>query len=123
MFEGAPVMRKPAFCHKAVRQVAQVAAGELYESLMSDNRLYEVWQKSNPGLTGKALESRFIAKNWGKCIEFACATMALMLRRPDISESVKAEIFEALKLDASIPIGRMAPGRAESLREGFIKDV
>ena|SRR5215471_1481642 len=86
-------------CHVGVMKVAQAAAGELYENVMSNNAYYEAWKKQNPGLSSKQLESRFIAKNWVKCIEIARATLVEMLRRPDISEDVKDGIMEILEGD------------------------
>lgn len=111
MWEGQ-VRRGRTACHKQVRDVAQAAAGELYEALMRDNEVFAEWQRQNPGLTRKALESRFIAKNWPKCIEFARGTLAHMLTRSDIDESVKDQILEVLILDNSVPIGRTPPTRA-----------
>ncbi len=102
-----------AACHKEIRSVAQAAAGELYDSLMSaSNELFLEWQRQNPGLSPKALESRFIAKNWPKCIDFARGTLAHMLTRPDISEDSKEHILEILILDNSVPVGRTPPSRA-----------
>lgn len=111
MWEGQ-VRRSQTACHKAIRDVAQAAAGELYESFMRENEVYAEWKRQNPGLTAKQLETRFIAKNWGKCIEFARATLAHMLTRPDIAESVKDNILEVLILDNSIPVGRTPPTRS-----------
>jgi len=80
-------------------KVAQAAAGELYENVMSNNAYYEAWKKQNPGLNAKQLESRFIAKNWQKCIEIARATLVEMLKRPDIGEDMKDGIMEILEGD------------------------
>lgn len=99
-----------AHCHKLVAKVAQEAAGELYETLMSCNELYEEWKRQNPGLTDKQLSSRFIAKNWGKCIPFARATLASMLRT-GLDETTKADIMEALVLDSTLIRGRQQPAR------------
>jgi hypothetical protein len=88
-----------------LRDVAQAAAGELYEVLMGDNLVRAEWQKQNPGLTEKQLTSRFVAKNWGKCLEFARATLALTLRQP-IDTKTKDAIMEALRLDNQLLRGR-----------------
>ena len=95
----------PAHCHKMIRSVAQAAAGELYETLMTDNLLYETWRKANPGLTPKQLESRFISRNWGRCIPFARATLATMLAK-GVDTATGEAIMEALTLDASLMRGR-----------------
>lgn len=111
--QGKGVSEMKAACHKEIRSVAQAAAGELYDSLMSaSNELFLEWQRQNPGLSSKALESRFIAKNWSKCIDFARGTLAHMLTRPDISEDSKEHILEVLILDNSVPVGRTPPSRA-----------
>jgi len=86
-------------CHVGIRKIAQEAAGELYESMMGNNEYYEAWKKQNPGLNAKQLESRFIAKNWVRCIDFARATLVEMLSRPDISEDMKEGIMEILEGD------------------------
>ena len=112
-FEGQQLRRpRLTFCHKEVRKVAQAACHELYDVLMQDNRLYEEWKRQNPELSPHTLETRFVAKNWPRCIEFARATLAHMLTRADINEKVKDQILEVLVLDASVPVGRTPPGRA-----------
>lgn len=94
-------------CHKLVRSIAQEACGNLYEVVMSRNDIHAEWKRQNPQCTtAKQLESLFIVKNWPQCIEFARATMAMMLGRSDISDHMKHEIYEALILDNKIPVGR-----------------
>lgn len=97
-----------AHCHKAVAAVAKAAAGELYEKMMGDNNFYAAWQRQNPDCSPKELERRFIARNWGKCLEFARKTMALMLSNPNVPEKVKEEIMDALEKDAMLMRGRKA---------------
>ena len=99
-------MTNPAFCHKMVKEVAMSAAGELYETLMGDNRFYEEWKRQNPDVSAKVREKRFIEKNWGKCLEFARTTLTIMLRDPNVAESLKEEIFDALTKDALLVRGR-----------------
>jgi hypothetical protein len=89
-------------CHVKVAEVAKAAAGRLYEALMGDNEYYEIWKKQNPGASPKELEKRFINRNWQNCIEFARATMTLMLTRDDVDESLKEEIMIILEQDQSI---------------------
>ena len=107
----------PGHCHKMIRAVAQEAAGELYELLMSDNALYEEWKKQNPGLTAKQLSSRFITTRWGVCIPFARATLTLMLTKP-IDDRVKESIMEALTLDATLIRGRVEKSQIVGVRNG-----
>lgn len=104
-----------AHCHKLVASVAKEAAGCLYNDLMADNVLFAEWKKQNPGANAKALESRFIAKQWGKCLAFARATLAQLLQSP-IEESLKEEILDALILDNSLVRGR---GRPDALIPGL----
>lgn len=99
----------PAHCHKMVAQVAKAAAGELYEKLMGDNACYEAWKKANPEASPRELERRFVAKNWGRCLQIARATLTLMLRQP-IDSKTKDGIMEALRLDATLMRGRGLQG-------------
>ena len=89
-------------CHVQVRDVAMAAAGQLYESVMSNNEYFKVWKKQNPGLDPKALEKRFIDQNWHRCIDFARSTLTMMLTRPDISEQMKEQIMDVLEKDFSL---------------------
>lgn len=92
-------------CHVEVKKVAQAAAGELYELLMNDNQLFAEWKRQNPGLTARGLEVRFIAKNWGRCLQFARATLTQMLTK-DLDTNTKDHIMEVLTLDATLMRGR-----------------
>jgi hypothetical protein len=96
----------PAHCHKMVAEIAKEAAGQLYERLMGEDIYYKEWRRQNPDCTAKELERRFIAKNWGKCIDFARATLATMLNGP-LPDSLKDEIVDALSKDASLRRGRV----------------
>lgn len=91
--------------HKQVAEVARAAAGELYETLMHDDLMWATWRKQNPGLSDKMLERVFIEKNWAKCIPFARATLAAMLRGP-LDDTHKDHIMEALALDNTLSMGR-----------------
>jgi hypothetical protein len=83
-------------------EVAKAAAGELYESMMGNDTFYRTWKKQNPGMGPKQLEARFIEKNWGSCLEFARATLTVMLTRPDVEEKVKEEIMVILEQDQAL---------------------
>ena len=95
-----------AHCHVRVREVAQQAAGQLYERLMGDNYYYDLWKQQNPGLSPQELEKRFVEKNWGRCLDFARATLAAMLRSPNVNERLKDEIMDVLEKDWMLVKGR-----------------
>ena len=97
-----------AHCHKMVAAVAKEAAGNLYEVVMGDNKVFEEWKRQNPDVTPKQLETRFVEKNWRKCLEFARATLATMLSSSTISEKVKDEIVDALVKDNQLVRGRQS---------------
>lgn len=99
-------MPKIAHCHKALRSVAQALAGELYENLMSNTKIYDHWKSQNPECTPKQLETRFVARNWGKCLEAARAVMTAQLLDPNVPELQKDEIIEILRLDSTLMRGR-----------------
>lgn len=104
--EGIVLMAQPqAHCHKMVAEVAKAAAHELYDTLMGDNVLYTEWKRQNPGATDKILLAKFVARNWGKCIPFARATLARMLTTA-IDDGQKTAIHEALVLDNMLVRGR-----------------
>lgn len=95
-----------AHCHKMVAAVAREAAGNLFDVVMEDNVVFEEWKRQNPDATHKQLENRFVEKNWGRCLEFARATLATMLSSSAISEEVKDEIVDALVKDNQLVRGR-----------------
>lgn len=99
-------MKKIAHCHRDLAVVARALAGELYETLMGDNNMFEAWRKQNPDCTRRELERRFVEKNWGKCLEVARKTLALQLRDPRIPETQKEKIIEILALDQTLLRGR-----------------
>lgn len=87
-------------CHVQVRDIAMAACGQWYEALMgADNDIYKQWKTQNEGCNAKELEKRFINRFWPRLIEFARATMAIMLMRPDISEVMKEQIMDSLEKD------------------------
>jgi hypothetical protein len=100
--EGVAQATGQQVCHKQVRNVAMAAAGQLYESMMSNNHFNEEWKRQNPDLDGKKLEKRFIEQNWMRCLDFARATLALMLTKDEVSEVMKEEIMDILEKDFSI---------------------
>lgn len=102
--------KSSAHVHKDVAEVAKAAAHELYDQLMHDDLLFSEWKRKNPGASAKALESRFVARNWGKCIPVARATMARILATSR-DDDLKAKVYEALCLDHTLIRGRVAPAR------------
>ena len=89
-------------CHAKVMEVAKAAAGELYESMMGNDAFFKAWKRQNPGANAKQLEKAFIEKNWGQCIEFARATLTVMLTKPEIDEAMKEEIMVILEQDYTL---------------------
>lgn len=112
------VKRSPnsAHCHKLVAEVAKAAAHELFDTMMMDQVLWDLWRKRFPGMASKRLEERFVGMYWGKCIPFARATLARLLSEP-IDEAQKESIMDALVLDSTLVRGRAVGGPAPSLRE------
>ena len=96
-------METSKMCHAKVMEVAKAAAGELYESMMGNDAFYGAWKRQNPNCkNGKELEKAFIEKNWGQCIEFARATLTVMLTKPEIDEAMKEEIMVILEQDYTL---------------------
>lgn len=93
----------PMVAHKQVAAVAREAAGQLFDTLMGCNEIYEAWKFRNPGLDRKALERLFVSTFSPDCVPFARATLAHMLSLPGIDETTKMSIHEALVLDAQLP--------------------
>jgi hypothetical protein len=95
-----------AHCHIQIREVAKAAAGELYERLMGDDRYYAAWRKQNPGCNARELERRFIERNWPQLIDYARETLVALLRQPNVSDDIKAQIMDVLEKDNSLVRGR-----------------
>lgn len=103
-----------AHCHKILRDVAQEAAGQLYETVMGDNEVRAEWKRRWPNLSDKALERRFIARYWGHCLPFARATLATMLSPGHVEgldPAAADAIMEALVLDSTLRRGRGQQGQ------------
>lgn len=87
-------------CHTQVRDVAMAATNEWYESLMgASNDIYKQWKAQNPDLTPDKLRKKFVSRYWPHCIEFARATLAIMLTKDDISDEMKEKIMDVLEKD------------------------
>lgn len=102
-------MSKISHAHKLVARTARESAAELYEIVMSANDVRAEWKRQNPGASERVLLSRFVEKNWVKCIPLARTALGLLLRQDSISEGQKEEIVEALALDTTLQRGRVEP--------------
>lgn len=92
--------------HFIVAQTAKDMAAAMFEEMMKDNGRYTAWKKLCPDLTPDKLQTRFIAQMWPLLIKQARATLAQMLAT-NISETLKAQITDALIKDASLKRGRV----------------
>jgi len=97
---------KNIHAHKMVASVAANCAAELYETLMSNNQIYDAWKRQHPGASEKGLRLAFVAKYTSECLGIARATLARLLADPTISTEHKESIMEALELDATLMLGR-----------------
>lgn len=102
-------MSSGAHCHKAIRKVARGLAAACYDEVMRDDLVFKTWKSQNPEIAGKPklLLLAFVNRNWGRFVEGARTTLALLLRQP-IDERQKEEIMEILVLDKSLVRGRMS---------------
>src|ERR1700733_6082412 len=103
--------RASGHCHKMIAEVAQAMAHECYDALMQRNDWYDLWKRQHPGLSGKALESRWVKEKGGTFVPGARATLAGMLQT-GIDSMLKEQIMEALLLDNTLIRGK--PQRALS---------
>lgn len=97
--------RRQTHAHRDVAKVAQEAANELFDTVMSNNLVYEAWKAKHPGASAQGLRKAFVRDNWAKCLPLARATMARMLSEP-IDDRLKESIVEALALDQTLMLGR-----------------
>src|SRR5215469_7636171 len=104
-----------AHCHVTIRKIAQEFASELYEVVMSNNDVRREWKRQNPDCTEKQLLSRFVEKNWGKCLEPARATLAQMLNG-SLPDHLKDEIVDVLYKDSTLIRGRAQGKRVVEYR-------
>lgn len=97
-------------CHRLIRATAIEMAGALYDEIMRDNRLYEMWKRVYPALSGPDMEAAFVEMMWPKLIERARATLASMLHEQEQS-GLRDEIATALIADNQFRAARI---RAEA---------
>lgn len=97
--------RPSSHAHKLVKETAVAMAHELYDTLMQDDRWYQVWKRKTPHMTAKQREQAFIDRNLGRLLPQARATLAQMLRSTADVE-LQNTIYEALLLDATLVRGR-----------------
>lgn len=81
-------------------------AHELYDTVMQNDFWYAYWKKQNPGLEGKALEAKFVARNLARLLPQARATLAQMLQEPGTDPLHKEQIYDALMKDSTLVRGR-----------------
>lgn len=95
-------------CHKLVRATAIEMAGELYDDVMRDNTIYEMWKKACPELSPTIAEITFIELMWPLLVRngMARATLARALTSNALSEEAKTVIYDALVADATLSRGR-----------------
>lgn len=80
--------------HKLVKQTAEEFAGAFYErAAMRDDCFYKEWPNVRI----------FIRKNWRNFVMSARQVLATMLGRASTSPETKAQIYEALTMDARLP--------------------
>jgi len=91
--------------HELVAKTAREMAGEAYQDLMRDNKIYKHWQTICPDLTPEWLEARFIAMATPHFLEPARTTLAQLLTT-NIAEGLKADIVDALIKDNQLRRGR-----------------
>ncbi len=101
--------QKISHCHYLIAEVAQAAAYEMHEVAMRDNMIRAQWKRRHPGASEKALVKAFVRLNWSRCIPFARATLAGMLRNNRLDQEQKERIVEALALDATVMHQRRNP--------------
>jgi hypothetical protein len=104
-----PVRHTPA--HVLVRSTAIEMAGALYDEVMRDNKINELWQLAYPATDPKAREAAFLTAFWPKLCDRARATLAGMLTT-NMPEDLKETIHDALVKDAEfVHVRRKAEAR------------
>jgi hypothetical protein len=80
--------------HATLAKTAKEMAGAYYEIAASkDNAFYRAWPN----------QGGFIQQNWRHFVMTAREVLTEMLRRNTCSDHMKAEIYDALLLDAQLP--------------------
>jgi hypothetical protein len=83
------------YCHVMSKKVARGIAEAFYETAAHDDSFYRL----HPSV------GRFTRVHWQNFVDPARTTLASMLGRPDVADTDKAKIHEALLLDHSAPRG------------------
>lgn len=109
-------------CHIMVRSVAIELAGAVYDEVMRDNKVYEMWKEVYPALSGADMERAFIEMMWPKLIERARATLAGMLTG-NYSSDLKDQIADALIADNQFRAERHAAEARWRKKYGFGLDM
>jgi len=100
--------KKISHVHKDVAEVAKEACNELYDSVMSNNWVFDEWKRQHPGASAKTLRAAFVKRNWDKCIPLARATMARLLAASS-DPALTERVYNALVLDNELVMGRNSP--------------
>lgn len=79
--------------HKLIRKTAKDMAGHYYEFAAHDNLFYHFYPS----------ERFFIDYEWAKFIHVAKQTLTDCLRSGGLTDKEKAEVYDALCLDATLP--------------------
>ena len=105
------------FTHHVLADAARGIAGEFYEQMATGqkyrgklhpkarkaaNDFYKAWPD----------QKLFVEARWQEFIDTARSALAAMLGRPDLSETVKADIHEALRLDSLVNPRKLSPEAA-----------
>lgn len=107
---GVPGKRS-LHAHKDVASQARELCLSAYEALMAENAIWLNWQARFPGYSRKRLEAVFVALYLFRFVPAARAMMAARLAG-EVDEGVKAALYDALVLDATLTRGR---GRGQGL--------
>ena len=83
--------------HKLIKKTSQELAGAFYEFQASHSRLGDEFYKAFPSV------NRFVESEWPSFVKTTREVLARMLGDPTTSDIEKADIYEALCLDATLP--------------------
>ena len=86
-------MKDQRLVHKLVKKTAQELAGAFYENAAHSNGFFRAWPS----------QKQFILSEWPKFVETTKKVFAQMLGGNTISEAEKAEIYEAMLADSTLP--------------------
>lgn len=102
------------FVHHLIGSTARELAAEFWEQMCSGQKRM---RKVHPNVHRGAAKFRkawpdqnvFVEARWNEFIDAATGALNLLLGRPDLSDTVKAEINEALRLNNLVRPRRLSP--------------